>query len=119
MQSNTGEKQKETKLASFTKGLKSMSYYSWITNNLTFILYIVFLCVLYIALRNNNEKLVRRINKIGKENKELSYELKTLNGNLLFQSKQSQLKEIVATMGLQVPNQAPIMLTDSTLIEVK
>jgi cell division protein FtsL len=119
VQPNTKEKLNENRLASFTKGLKSLSYYNWITNNLSFIVYIVFLSVIYIALRNHNEKMVRNINKLGKQNKELSYELKTLNGNLLFQSKQSKLKEVVATMGLEVPVNAPIMLTDSTLITVK
>jgi hypothetical protein len=75
--------------------------------------------VLYIANGHYGEKMIRRINQLGKENKELTYEYKTLNGSLMFQSKQSELVTAVQTMGLRLPTEMPLYLTDSTNIKTK
>ncbi len=93
--------------------------YKRVVDNIPFFLYCAFLCVLYIANGHYGEKMVRRINALGKENKELTYEYKTLNGALMFKSKQSELAKAVAPLGLKLPNEQPIVITDSTVVNVK
>ncbi len=91
--------------------------YGWVVKNIPFFLYCALLCVLYIANGHYGEKMIRKINKLGKENKELTYEYKTLNGSLMFKSKQSELAKAVAPLGLQLPTEMPIVITDSTIIK--
>ncbi len=93
--------------------------YNWVVKNTKFFLYCAFLCVLYIANGHQGEKSIRRINNLGKDNKELMWEYKTLNGKLMFQSKQSQLVKAVTTLGLQLPTEQPIIITDSTIVNVQ
>jgi Bacteriodetes cell division protein (FtsL-like) len=100
-------------MSNFTSWLN----YKWVVKNIPFFMYCAFLCVLYIANGHYGEKLIRKINKLGKENKELTYEYKTLNGSLMFKSKQSELAKAVAPLGLQLPKEMPIVITDSTLIK--
>jgi hypothetical protein len=117
-----GKTQKEETKTNFAvTGMKALGFfnYKWVVKNIPFFLYCAFLCVLYIANGHYGEKMIRRINKLGKENKELSYEYKTLNGKLLFQSKQSELMRAVAPLGLVVPSESPNLLTDSTIVTIK
>ncbi len=93
--------------------------YNWVAKNIPFFLFCAFLAVLYIANGHFGEKMIRRINTLGRENKELSYAYKTVNGTLLFKSKQSELIKAVAPMGLQLPSTMPVVITDSTLISSK
>jgi Bacteriodetes cell division protein (FtsL-like) len=93
--------------------------YQWVVGNIPFFLFCAFLCVLYIANGHYGEKMIRRINKLGKENKELMYEYKTLNGSLMFKSKQSELVKAVSPLGLQLPTEMPIVITDSTTITIQ
>jgi Bacteriodetes cell division protein (FtsL-like) len=93
--------------------------YQWVVGNIPFFLFCAFLCVLYIANGHYGEKMIRRINKLGKQNKELTYEYKTLNGSLMFKSKQSELVRAVSALGLQLPSEMPIVITDSTTITIQ
>jgi hypothetical protein len=91
--------------------------YKWVVKNIPFFLYCAFLCVLYIANGHYGEKMIRKINKLGKENRELTYEYKTLNGTLMFESKQSEMVKEVSKLGLELPKEMPIMINDSTIIK--
>lgn len=104
-----------------TKLFKGLGFfnYKWVVRNIPFFLFCAFLCVLYIANGHYGEKMIRRINDLGKQNKELTYEYKTLNGNLMFKSKQSELVKAVAPLGLVLPKEMPIVITDSTVIALQ
>jgi hypothetical protein len=91
--------------------------YKWIVRNIPFFLYCALLCVLYIANGHYGDKMIRQINRLGREVKELGYENKTLSGALLFQSKQTQLEETVAPLGLSVAAEEPIVITDSLMVK--
>jgi hypothetical protein len=100
------------------KGLGFFNY-RWVVKNIPFFLYCAFLCVLYIANGHYGEKMIRHINKLGKGNKEMTYEHKTLNGSLLFESKQSQLVKAVDSLYLKLPDVMPIIINDSTNVVLK
>jgi hypothetical protein len=91
--------------------------YKWVVKNIPFFLFCAVLCVLYIANGHYGEKMIRSINKLGKDNKELNYAYKTLNGALMFKSKQSELVLAVNDMELLLPKEMPIIITDSSNIK--
>lgn len=91
--------------------------YNWVVKNIPFFAWCAVLCVIYIANGHFGEKMIRNINTLGKQNKELMYEYKTLNGKLLYNSKQSELEKAVGVLSLQLPTEMPIIITDSTLVK--
>lgn len=78
-------------------GLSSLS----IVNNLPFILFIAFLGVIYIANRHYAENTVRKISSLSKEVKVMSWEFKTLKADLMLRSTQSEVLNLVDTVGLK------------------
>ncbi len=90
--------------------------YKWVLNNMPFILFIAALFICNIAFVHLGEKKIRAINTLGKQNKQLLYQYKTLNGNLLFQSKKSELEKAVVPMKLKLPTELPILISDSTTV---
>ncbi|AMR31854.1 hypothetical protein A0256_10680 [Mucilaginibacter sp. PAMC 26640] len=61
------------------------------TRALPFVLYIAFLCMLYIGNRHISDNTIRDIDKIGKEVKELSWDYKNTKAELAFKSTLSQV----------------------------
>lgn len=90
--------------------------YKMVLSNMPLLLFLAFLFLLQIANVHSGEKKIRTINKLGKQNKELMYQFKTLNGKLMFQSKKSELERAVSPMGLALPNELPILISDSTKV---
>lgn len=80
-----------------------------------FFLFLTALAVLYIYNGHYADRLNRDITKTSKELKELEYEYKTIKGEVLFQSKQSEMVKAVAPLGLKEMTIAPVILEDSTL----
>lgn len=91
--------------------------YRWIVKNIPFFLYCALLCVLYIANGHFGDKMVKQINVLGHEVKELQAENKTLSGALLFKSKPSELEKAVEPLGLKPPKEQPIVVNDSLKIK--
>jgi hypothetical protein len=79
-----------------------------------FFLFLAALAVLYIYNGHNADKLNRGIASTTKELKELQYEYKTIKGEVLFRSKQSELVKAVEPLGLKELTESPIILIDST-----
>jgi hypothetical protein len=78
-----------------------------------FFLFLALLAVLYIYNGHYANKTIRDINRTGKEVKELKYEYKMIKGELLSRTKQSELINAVAPLGLQELTVSPVVLVDS------
>jgi hypothetical protein len=94
---------------------KNMLNYQSVVKQMPFFLFLTALAVLYIYNGHYADRLNRDITKTSKELKELEYEYKTIKGEVLFQSKQSEMVKAVAPLGLREMTAAPVILEDSTL----
>jgi len=88
--------------------------YQSIIQQMPFFLFLALLAVLYIYNGHYADKLTREIAKTTKELKELQYEYKTVKGDVLFRSKQSELVKAVEPLGLKELANAPVLLIDSS-----
>lgn len=60
------------------------------------------------------DKTIRNINATSKELKELEFEYKDVQGDVLKRSKQSELIQAVEPLGLKELTMPPVVLVDST-----
>ncbi len=88
--------------------------YQSIVQQIPFFFFLAFLAVIYIYNGHHADKLNREITKTTKELKELQYEYKTVKGDVLFRSKQSELVKAVAPLGLKELDAPPVILNDSS-----
>jgi len=79
-----------------------------------FFLFLAGLAVVYIYNGHYADKTIREISRTTKELKELQYEYKTVKGEVMFRSKQSELSEAVKPLGLKDLTVAPVVLIDSS-----
>ena len=91
----------------------SLMGYSWVIRNISFLLFLAALAVIYIYNGHYADKLSRDLNRTNKELKELQYEYKTLKSEVMFRSKQSELARAVEPFGLKELTQPPFVLIDS------
>jgi hypothetical protein len=92
----------------FTKGVVSKE---GATEALPFIVFLAFLGMIYIGNRHTAENNIRKIDKVGKEVKELSWDFKTLKADLMFKSKQTEVASRVdSVLGLKVSVEPPIKI---------
>ena len=87
--------------------------YRWVVRNISFLLFLAALAVVYIYNGHYADKLSRDLNRTNKELKELQYEYKTLKSEVMFRSKQSELARAVEPFGLKELTQPPFVLIDS------
>jgi len=81
------------------------------TDALPFIVFLAFLAMIYIGNRHSAENNIRKIDKLGKEVKELSWDYKTLKADLMFKSKQTEvIKRVDSLVGLRVSVKPPIKI---------
>lgn len=88
----------------FTEGMISKQA---ATEMLPFIIFIAFLCMIYIGNRHFAENNIRDIDKLSKEVKELSWDFKTLKADLMLKSTRTEVAKEVDTLGLIEPNEPP------------
>jgi cell division protein FtsL len=96
---------------------KRLLNYQSVVRQVPFFLFLSVLAVIYIYNGHQADKLAREITKTTRELKELEYEYKTVKGEVLFRSKQSELVKVVAPLGLKELNAPPVILTDSSSID--
>jgi len=99
-ESNTGAFFKKL----FTDGVVSKEA---ATEALPFLLFVSFLCMLYIANSHMAVKNIRSIDKLNKEVKELSWEYKSLKADLMFKSKLTEVAKKVDTLGIKELTEPP------------
>ncbi len=88
----------------FTEGVVSKEA---ATEMLPFLLFVSFLCMLYIANSHMAVKNIRSIDKLNKEVKELSWEYKSLKADLMFKSKLTEVAKKVDTLGIKELTEPP------------
>lgn len=81
--------------------------YRALVQNMPFIGFLAFLALIYIANSHLAEKKIRRINKLGKEIKELKWEYINVKSELMFRSKMSEVSKSVEPLGLKQLNSPP------------
>ena len=92
---------------------KKIFNYKFIVRNIPFFLFLSVLAVLYIFNGHYADKLVRKISASEKNIKELQYEYKTVQSDVIFRSKASELVKAVEPLGLRELKAPPIQLNDS------
>ncbi len=73
-----------------------------IVRNMPFLLFITFLCLVYISNGFITESTVRKLNKIDSELKEMRAEFISTKSELMFKSKQSKLEELIEKKGMNL-----------------
>lgn len=104
------EKVEETE--NFLKSIfsqKKLSTYL-VAKNLPFVAFLALLGLLYISNRHLAENTVRRIDRLGKEVKELSWDYKSLNAELMKLTTQTEIAKRADTLGLKERTEPPIKL---------
>jgi hypothetical protein len=93
--------------------LNRLLNYQSVIRQIPFFLFLAALAVIYIYNGHNADKTIREINKTGRELKELQHEYKSVKGDVLFKSRQSELIKAVEPLGLKELTVAPVILIDS------
>lgn len=93
---------------------KQLLNYQSVVKQIPFFLFLSLLAVVYIYNGHQADNLARNIASTTRELKELEYEYKTVKGDVLFRSKESELVKAVAPLGLKELTAAPVVLTDSS-----
>jgi hypothetical protein len=93
---------------------KRLLNYQSIVRQIPFFLFLAALAVIYIYNGHHADKTIRAISRTERDLKELQYEYKTVKGDVLFRSKQSELIQAVEPLGLKELTAAPVVLVDSS-----
>ena len=94
--------------------LKRLLNYKAIVKQVPFFLFLAVLAVIYIYNGHQADKTIRNITKTGNDLKELQYEFKSVKGDVLRRSKQSELMQAVEPLGLKELVTSPVVLIDSS-----
>lgn len=93
---------------------KRLLNYQSIVKQIPFFLFLAALAVIYIYNGHYADKTIRDISRTERQLKELQYEYKTVKGDVLFRSKQSELVKAVEPLGLRELTVSPVILIDSS-----
>ena len=84
--------------------------YEWLLKNLLFFLFLAVLAIIYIANGHMADNTLRDISETAKELKELQYEYKSLKSEEMFKSREAQIVQAAAPLGLKISNDPPMKL---------
>jgi len=96
---------------------KRLLNYQSVVKQIPFFLFLALLAMVYIYNGHYADKTIREISKTERGLKELQYEYKTVKGDVLFRSKQSELVKAVEPLGLKELMASPIVLIDSNKLK--
>ncbi len=104
--------EKEEVTRNFFRDLLSFNYMSSITfvRLVPFIGFVGFLAIMYIANRHYAERNIRKIDKISREVKELSWDYKSLSAELMKMTTQSEIAKKAEIIGLKERNTPPMKI---------
>lgn len=84
--------------------------YQSIVKQIPFFLFLALLAIIYIYNGHYADKTIRKINRTARDVKELQHEYKTVQGEMMFRSKQSELARAVEPLGLKELTISPVVL---------
>lgn len=93
-------------------GWKKLINYQWIVKNIYYFLFLAVLAVVYIYNGHYAENTIKDINRSARELKELQYEYKTVKGELMMRSKQSEIAKAVEPLGLKELKKPPVKIVE-------
>ncbi len=76
------------------------------------ILFLAFLCLLYIGNRHYAEKKIRDINHLETEVEDLRADYTTLKADFMYESKQSEVAKRAAELGLKESKELPVLIRE-------
>ncbi|MEI6410884.1 MAG: FtsL-like putative cell division protein [Bacteroidota bacterium] len=79
----------------------------WVFENFSYLMFVGFLGVVYIANAHFAEKGVRRIQQLQKEIKELKWQYTSIKSETMYKSMQSQIDVSLEPVGLDLENKGP------------
>lgn len=88
--------------------------YQWLVDNSRFFLFLALLAVIYIYNAHYAEKTIKNINRTARQLKELQYEYKTVKGELMMKSRQTEIARMVEGQGLKELKYPPFRVADSS-----
>lgn len=77
------------------------------------ILFLAFLCVLYIGNRHYTEKKIRSISELGQQVEDLRADYTTLKAEFMYESKQSEVAKRASDLGLKESKESPVLIKAS------
>jgi hypothetical protein len=96
---------------------KKLLSYQWIVKNIPFFFFLATLAVLYIYNGDYADKMARNINTTERNIKELEYEYKTIESEVIFHSKASELEKVVEPLGLKALIKPPVKLENDAVAD--
>jgi len=108
----TGDKGAQTMRRDWRRWLS----YRWLVDNMVYFLFLAALAIVYIYNGHYADKVSREISHTTGELKELEFEYKTVEGDILFRSKESEVVKAVAPLGLKQIQQPPITIVTTDTV---
>lgn len=99
--------------------IKSKVNYTWIIKHFGFLMFLALLAVVYIANGHWADNTIRDINVTAKQVKEMEYEYKNLKSLEMYRSRESQVTQAAAALGLKPAAQPPVKLQIQSTITTK
>lgn len=84
--------------------------YTWLVKHFGFLLFLALLAVIYIANGHWADKTIRDINITQKQVKDMEYEYKNLKSLEMYRSRESQVTQAAAALGLKPATEPPVKL---------
>ena len=109
--------QETNKIKEAKKNWKKWLNYQSVVKQIPFFLFLTVLAVVYIYNGHLADKTARNISRTTREVRELQHEYKTVKGEVMFRSKQSELVKAVEPLGLKELMESPMVLSAGVKIE--
>lgn len=90
--------------------IKSAVNYGWILKHFGFLMFLALLAVIYIANGHWADNTIRNINITAKQVKDMEYEYKNLKSLEMYRSRESQVMQAAAALGLKPASEPPVKL---------
>lgn len=102
--------EQESKQVTVTSWKKWLNYQS-VVKQIPFFLFLTLLAIIYIYNGHYADKMTRNISRTTRDVKELQHEYKTVQSEVMFRSKQSELVKAVEPLGLKELTESPMVIT--------
>lgn len=93
---------------------KTTINYTWIIKHFIFLMFLSLLGVIYIANGHWADDTMREINITTKQVKDMEYEYKNLKSLEMYRSRESQVTQAAAALGLEPATEPPVKLNVKT-----